>query len=118
MKIHTDVSTLSKLYPLFKEAGIEGMLTGDMASIKDYDYPGIFAALLQGGAIAEVCATITRSDSYRAEDGSIEPKKWEDCSGEEVMAVILAFFFSLLGLPEESEVMMKALQNHQTQTFT
>jgi hypothetical protein len=116
MRLYTDVTTLSKLYPLFKAAGIEGMLTGDVAQIKDYGYPELFGALLKTGAIAEVCALITRSEFYVSDAEGTEPKKWEDCEREEVMAVILAFFFVLIGLPDESRTVMAALQNHQKQT--
>ncbi|HPV14202.1 MAG TPA: hypothetical protein PL126_00965 [Candidatus Cloacimonadota bacterium] len=116
MKLHTDVTTLSKLYPLFKGAGIEGMLTGDVSQIKGYGYPELFGALLKTGAIAEVCALITGSEVYMPEEEGIDPKKWEDCSREEVMAVILAFFFSMIGLPDESQILMAALQKHQKET--
>jgi len=116
MKLYTDVTTLSKLYPLFKEAGIEGMLTGNVSQIKGYGYPELFEALLKTGAIAEVCALITGSDVYAPDEEGVEPKRWEDCEREEVMAVILAFFFSMIGLPDESRIMMAAMQNHQKET--
>ena len=116
MKLHTDVTTLSKLYPLLKAAGIEGMLTGDVSEVKSYGYPEIFGALLQTGAIPEVCALITKSEVYAPEEEEVEPKKWEECSREEVMAVILAIFFSMIGLPDESQILMEALRNQQKET--
>ncbi|HOU72672.1 MAG TPA: hypothetical protein PLB85_04745 [Candidatus Syntrophosphaera sp.] len=109
MKIHTDVTTLSKLYPIFQEAGIEGMLTGDLEKIRGYGYPELFAALLQTGGIPEVCALITRSETC-VQPASKEKKPWDQCSREETMAVILAFFFSLIGLQAESQHLMNALQ--------
>ncbi len=80
MKIHTDVTTLSRLYPLFKEAGIEGVLTGDFSLIQDLTLPDLAARFLASGSMPQICAIITKSDAYISDDPAQPPKSWELCS--------------------------------------
>jgi len=46
MRVKTDITTLSRVYPFFAEAGIEGILTGEYSKIKDLSYSGLCGALL------------------------------------------------------------------------
>lgn len=108
MKIHTDVTTLSRLYPLFKDAGIEGVLTGDYAAIEAYGYSHLFAALLQAGNLPSVCELITRNKTCEA-PYSTGSKLWPECSREECMGPIIAFFLDIIGLHNESLELQKQL---------
>jgi hypothetical protein len=110
MKIHTDVTTLSRLYPIFKEAGIEGVLTGDFSKIEGFGYQEIFGALLQAGNIPEVCKVITRCDTCLPPYSS-EEKPWEDCSREESMGLIISFFLDIIGLHNESQDLLNQLKS-------
>lgn len=109
MKIHTDVTTLSRLYPIFNEAGIEGVLTGDFSKIEGYGYQDLFGALLETGNIAAVCKVITRSDTCDPPYSAGE-RAWEECSREETMGVIIAFFLDIIGLHSESQDLLNQLK--------
>ncbi len=99
MKIKTDITTLSRVYPLFEEAGIEGILTGDYGKIKDLSFSGLCGALLKSGKIAEICGIIT--DSEVNEDR--ENKPWSECSLKDCMEVIVPFLYDIIIAPSESE---------------
>lgn len=99
MKIHTDITTLSRLYPLFKEAGLEGVLSGDLSKIKDLDLPGMAGALLAGGNLAEICGIITRSDVHESEGGG--SVAWEDASLVQCLEVVVPFVIDITVGPIE-----------------
>lgn len=113
MRIHTDVTTLSKLYPLFDDAGIAGILTGDFEAIKDLSYSSLCGALLSRGRIAEICQIITASDVYvsEPEDPSAvaQNKAWAECSREECMGVIVPFLIDISVGPLPSEQIAKVM---------
>ncbi len=88
MNIKTDITTLSKLYPLFEEAGMEGMLTGDMESISKLSFPELCGKLLKTGKLAEVCELITG-----ANDNGVAT--WCEVSLEEAMGVVVPFLVSI-----------------------
>lgn len=95
MKIKTDITTLSKLYPLFEKAGIEGVLSGNLEQIKELTYPDICAALLKAGDLPEICQIITGSEVFVSEDGA-EPKPFDSVSREEALGVVVPFFHALI----------------------
>ncbi len=95
MKIHTDVTTLSRLYPLFKDAGIEGVLTGDFSAIQNLTLPDIAARLLAAGSFPEICSIITRSEVYIPDDPAQSPKNWDACSREECLGIIIPFVIDI-----------------------
>lgn len=94
MKVFTDITTLSKVYPLFKEAGIEGILTGDLSKMQDVGYSDVCGKLLEHGLLPEVCAIITRSDNYM-DDDSVYEIAWEQCKLKQSMDVVLSFFLDM-----------------------
>lgn len=98
MKIHTDITTLSRLYPLFKTAGLEGVLSGDLSKIKDLDLAGMAGALLESGNLAEICGIISRSDVHESEGGSVA---WEDASLVQCLEVIVPFVIDITVGPIE-----------------
>lgn len=115
MTIHTDVTTLSRLYPLFKEAGIEGVLSGDFDSIKDLTYPALVAAMLSCGKISEICAIITGSELYTRPEPDpaaiAQTLAWDQCSREECMGVIVPFLIDItVGPLDLSELAKQAKQ--------
>jgi hypothetical protein len=95
MKIHTDVTTLSRLYPLFKDAGIEGVLTGDFSLIQDLTLPDLAARFLASGAMPQICAIITKAHAYISDAPAQPPKSWELCSCEECLGIILPFVIDI-----------------------
>ncbi|GAB1366030.1 hypothetical protein MASR1M36_09010 [Candidatus Cloacimonadaceae bacterium] len=105
MKIKTDITTLSRLYPLFEKAGIEGVLSGNLEQIKDLSYPDICAALLKAGDLAEICEIISGREVFEPE-GEATPKPWAEVSREEALGVVVPFFIDItvgpLVLPEMS----------------
>ncbi len=113
MKIRTDVTTLSKLYPIFEDAGISGILTGDFDTIKDLSYSSLCGALLSGGRISEVCQIITGSEVYtvESEDPAAVPmnKVWAECTREECMGVIVPFLIDISVGPLPSDQITKTL---------
>ena len=114
MKLHTDVTTLSQLYPLFEKAKLEGMLTGDFEVIKDLTLPKLSTQLLATGSIAEICEIITKSEAYEPEpleEGDpIEPKPWGECTLEECLGVIVPFFIDITVGPIDLARVMQAIQ--------
>lgn len=94
MKVFTDITTLSKVYPLFKEAGIEGILTGDLSKMQDVGYSDVCGKLLEHGLLPEVCAIITRSDNYM-DDDSVYEIAWEQCKLKQSMDVVVSFFLDM-----------------------
>lgn len=95
MKIKTDITTLSKLYPLFEKAGISGVLSGNLQQIKELTYPDLCAALLKAGDLPEICQIITGSEVYVPEAGA-EPKPFDSVSREEALGVVVPFFHALI----------------------
>lgn len=99
MKLHTDVTTLSKLYPLFKDAGLEGILSGDYASLSALTYPALCAALLAAGSLPEICSIITQSETFVPEDqdpGAVVISiPWAEASREDCMGVIVPFLIDI-----------------------
>lgn len=99
MKLHTDVTTLSKLYPLFKETGLEGVLSGDFSQIQNLTFPSLTSALLCSGSLPEICSIITRSEYFTPEDqdpGTIAVSiPWVDASLEACMGVIVPFLIDI-----------------------
>ncbi len=88
MKIKTDITTLSKLYPIFEDAGIEGVLTGDLEKISQLTFAGLAGVLLKTGRLAEACEIITGESSY-------EGNPWENTSREVTMGVIIPFLIDI-----------------------
>lgn len=95
MKTKTDITTLSRLFPLFEKAGMEGVLTGNLEQIKELTYPDICAALLKTGDLAEICQIITGSEVYVPEDGT-ETKPFSETSREEALGVVVPFLHALI----------------------
>jgi len=96
MKIRTDVKTLSRLYPIFEEAGIAGVLSGDFEEIKELTYPGLCGKLLKTGRLAEACSIITDSETQPDEASSPgRGKPWEEASREDCMGVIVPFLIDI-----------------------
>lgn len=99
MKLHTDVTTLSKLYPLFKEAGLEGVLSGDYSTLSGLTYPALCAALLAAGSLPEICSIITRSEQFVPENqdpGAVTVSiPWAEASREDCMGVIVPFLIDI-----------------------
>jgi hypothetical protein len=95
MKIHTDVTTLSRLYPLFKEAGIEGVLTGDYSTIKDLSYPALCEATLEKKSLPEICEIITKSELYIPEEEPKEGIIWSEASLPNCLEVLVRFFYDM-----------------------
>jgi len=104
MNIHTDIKTLSRLYPLFEKAGLAGVLTGDLQEIESLTYPQLCAALLKGGDLPEICQIITGSENFIADNQ--ESKPFHEASREEALGVIVPFLIDItvgpLKLPELS----------------
>ncbi len=97
MKIRTDISTLSRLYPLFEEAGIEGVLTGDLEKIAELKYADLCGKLLKTGKLAEICEVI-------ADCGDYQGKAWGEISREEAMGILVPFLVNITtGLDEYPE---------------
>jgi len=94
MKINTDITTLSRLFPLFEKAGMEGVLSGNLEQIKELTYPDICAALLKAGDLAEICQIITGSETYVPEDGT-DPKPFSATSREEALGVVVPFLIDI-----------------------
>lgn len=94
MKTKTDITTLSRLFPLFEKAGMEGVLTGNLEQIKELTYPDICAALLKTGDLAEICQIITGSEVYVPEDGT-ETKPFSETSREEALGVVVPFLIDI-----------------------
>lgn len=104
MQIKTDITTLSRLYPLLEKAGIEGVLTGNMEKITQLTFPELCGALLKGGDIPEICQIITGSEKYIPDNGA-EPKNWENISREEAMMIIIPFLIDItIGQSESKEI--------------
>lgn len=99
MKIHTDVTTLSRLYPLFKEAGIEGVLSGDLSQISELTFPDLCGKLLLKGHLPEICETITRSELCLEDDA--EPTLWANASREACLGVLIPFLIDITVGPLE-----------------
>jgi len=95
MKTKTDITTLSRLFPLFEKAGMEGVLTGNLEQIKELNYTDICAALLKTGDLAEICQLITGSEMYVPEDGT-ETKPFSETSREEALGVVVPFLHALI----------------------
>lgn len=113
MKIHTDITTLSKLYPLFEKAGISGILSGDFSQIKDMTYPDLAAALLSKGDLSEICQIITKKDEFVSE--TQEVIAWEDISREDAMGIIIPFFVDItIGPIELSQIHQNLIQSQET----
>jgi hypothetical protein len=133
MKLYTDVTTLSQLYPLFAKAGLEGMLTGDFETYKDLTLPKLSAKLLRTGKMAEICTIITRSEVYIPDPNDLEngpnghedglndpdndldltPKPWGECTLEECMGVIVPFFIDITVGPIDLARAMQLIQNQE-----
>lgn len=105
MKVYTDVTTLSRLFPLFKEAGIEGVLTGDLGKIKDMDLPDLAGVLLEKGKLPEICEIITKSDVCEGEDG--EAVAWGECSLIQCLGVFVPFVIDITVGPIELTQMVE-----------
>lgn len=121
MKLYTDVTTLSKLYPLFKEAGIEGMLTGDFEAFKGITLSNLSGRLLGAGQLPEICEIITKSDAYvpetlEEEDVAGEPKPWGECSLEECLGVVLPFFIDITVGPIDLAKALEAMEKEMKET--
>ena len=109
MKIRTDVTTLSRLYPLFEDAGIEGILSGDFDNIKDLTYPELCGKLLKGGRLAEICEIISGSET--------DPETgipWGDLSREGALGVVVPFFIDITIGPLELNA--KPVENQALET--
>lgn len=104
MKVYTDVTTLSKLFPLFKEAGIEGVLTGDLGKIKDMDLPDLAGVLLEKGKLPEICEIITKSEVCEDESGAVA---WGECSLIQCLGVFVPFVIDITVGPIELNQMVK-----------
>lgn len=103
MQIKTDITTLSRLYPLFEKAGIEGVLTGNINKIAELTYPELCAALLKGGDLPEICQIITGSEKY-IEEGTGETKEWGEISREEALGIVIPFLIGItIGQPALQE---------------
>ncbi|MDD3535710.1 MAG: hypothetical protein PHC50_07360 [Candidatus Cloacimonetes bacterium] len=107
MKVYTDVSTLSSLFPLFKEAGIEGVLTGDLSKIKDLDLPDLAGLLLEKGKLPEICEIITKSDVCEEETGAVA---WAECSLIQCLGVFVPFVIDITVGPIELNQMLEMAQ--------
>lgn len=121
MKIHTDVTSLSRLYQLFKAAHLEGVLAGNYSQIEHLTFPDICAALLAQGQIPEICAIITRSEYYVADpsDSSAEPETkipWEACSLQQCMGIIVPFLIDITVGPLEFNPMGNPVVLNQQET--
>lgn len=116
MKLHTDVTTLSQLYPLFEKAKLGGMLTGDFEAVKDLTLPKLAAQLLGTGKVAEICQIITKSEVYEPDpndpgnDLNLTPKPWGECTLEECLGVIVPFFIDITVGPIDLARVMQAIQ--------
>jgi hypothetical protein len=98
MKIKTDISTLSKLYPIFEDAGIEGVLTGDLEKISQLTFAGLAGKLLKTGRLAEACEIISGESTF-------EGMPWEHVSREDSMGVIIPFLIDTTVGPIEPHLM-------------
>lgn len=92
MKIKTDITTLSKLYPIFEDAGIEGVLTGDLEKIRDLKYSELCGKLLKTGRLADICELITDSTENNG-------ASWAEASMEEAMGVLVPFLVDITAGP-------------------
>lgn len=105
MKLHTDITTLSKLYPLFKEAGLEGVLSGDYSTLSDLTYPALCAALLAAGSLPEICSIITKCETFVPENQDPTAVQtsipWAEASREDCMGVIVPFLIDITVGPLE-----------------
>jgi len=103
MNIKTDITTLSKLYPLFEKAGIEGVINGNYEQIERLSLPDICGALMKTGDLAEICQIITGSDCYLPENDET-PSPWTQISREAALGVVVPFLIDItvgpLALPE------------------
>ncbi len=113
MKIKTDITTLSKLYPLFEKVGMEGVLSGDIEQIKELTYPNICSALLKGGDLAEICQIITGSEEYVPEN-SLEGKPFSEVSREEALGVVVPFLIDITVGQLELQAPMAEIQSLET----
>lgn len=113
MKIKTDITTLSRLFPLFEKAGIEGVLSGNLEQIKELSYPDICAALLKAGDLAEICQLITGSEVCDPEAGG-EPKAWTEVSREEALGVVVPFLIDITVGPLELPALKMENPNPET----
>lgn len=99
MQIHTDVTTLSRLYPLFKAADLEGVLSGDYSTFSALTYPGLCAALLAAGSLPEICSIITRSEHLipdNQDPGAVLSRiPWAEASREDCMGVVVPFLIDI-----------------------
>ncbi|MCK9309118.1 MAG: hypothetical protein M0P99_02465, partial [Candidatus Cloacimonetes bacterium] len=95
MKIKTDITTLSKLYPIFEKAGIEGVLTGDLDKISELKYSDLCGKLLMTGKLAEACELITGSETCDAQEEDNKPTPWGEASREEALGVIIPFLIDI-----------------------
>ncbi|MFA7542747.1 MAG: hypothetical protein WCY84_00095 [Candidatus Cloacimonadaceae bacterium] len=107
MKVYTDVTTLSRLFPLFKEAGIEGVLTGDLSKIKDLDLPDLAGVLLEKGKLPEICEIITKSEVCEEEGGAVA---WGECSLIQCLGVFVPFVIDITVGPIELNQMLEMAQ--------
>lgn len=99
MKVFTDITTLSKVYPLFKEAGIEGILTGDLSKMQDVGFYSLLESLLSHGSIPQICEIITKSEHCVLSGISVP---WSESNMRECALVLSDFFFSIIGMGEDS----------------
>lgn len=136
MKLYTDVTTLSKLYPLFEVAGIEGMLTGDFEEFQGITLSKLAGRFLAAGQLPEICEIITRSEVYIPDPNDLEsdpncqenglndfdndlnltPKPWCECSLEECLGVVLPFFIDITVGPIDLAKALETMEKERAET--
>lgn len=87
MEVSTTIRTLKKVYQLFKDAGIGGLLTGDGQTVSA---ALVMDNLIEGGVLVDTMIAITGSDLYICEDGSAQD--WEDVPYSQINEVLMRFF--------------------------
>ena len=87
MKVRTSIRVLSEVYRLFKDAGIGGLMTGEMAEVP---LAAVMDKLIVGGGLVETMKVITGSEKY--EDGEGIETEWEDVPYSVINGVLQDFF--------------------------
>jgi hypothetical protein len=112
MRVKTDITTLSRVYPFFAEAGIEGILTGEYSKIKDLSYSGLCGALLKSGKLADICEIITGSEKNEDKGN----KLWGDCELKECMEVVIPFLYAITVSATESDTVQEEKKENKVET--
>lgn len=87
MKVYTNIKTLKAVYATFKDAGIQGLLTGDAESIPA---SVVMDALIENDLMVEALKTITGSEKYVSDEG-VE-SAWDEVPYAVLNGVLTDFF--------------------------